>query len=207
MWETKLFEWTKYKEEFKKDVTSEAANMYFGALNSLAINYKIIYPLGITNFFNSELYKDKEEERGEFAYVSNHIYYSSIYNMSFTLLEVFLWRFLIEKLNDPKIKARKELETHLEGMYKRKYKEEYKEKKIHISFQNLYSVSMYYKDKLGIDLKKYFNFKRLSNDFINLRHGSTHNFGIKNEKEFQPISMLALEVVIPGRANGLYKIY
>ncbi|OLS02259.1 hypothetical protein [Tissierella creatinophila] len=174
-----------YNHELLNNVKSESAKVYLGIIDMITLNYKAVYPIGKKEIIVKSSMDDKTND--DFNYSMDHVYYCSIYNISFTALELFLHRFLIEKLNNTTIRSRKELESYLKNKYGYEY----------ISFQNLYYVNTYYKRELKINLKRYNGFKFLSDKLLQLRHDSTHNLGLINGKEFIYMNELKLEILLP----------
>lgn len=183
----KFYKAFSYNHKFLNNVKSNSAKEYHGIIDALTLNYKAIYPAGKKAVIAKSDMNDKV--RSDFNYSMDHIYYCSIYNTTFTALELFLYRFLIEKLNNTTIKSRKDIESYLKKKYRYRY----------ISFQNLNYVSDYYNDELQIDLKKYDSFNLLSKTLLQLRHDSTHNLGLINEEEFIPMEEFKLDFLLPNQ--------
>lgn len=175
----------KFLSEYRDRAKSESAKFYYSLVDMLSMNYKLIYPIGkreVCTTMNMD-----EEARNSFDRVVDHIHYSAMYNMSFSILEYFNCSFFIEKINKESIKTRADAERYLKRKYGYKL----------ISFQNLRQVSKYYSDELDINLKNFDMLDFITDILIKDRHNSAHSIGIINDQQFIQMELWNLNIVIP----------
>lgn len=187
--ENLYIEWEKRhvkKLNMAQKVNSNAAKNFYLWLNSLMLNYMIIFPLGIDEHWQKYEGITSTELSNEAIELQYHVFYGGVLSTLVTYLEQFFCEFLIEKLEDKKITNKDDLIKCL-----------YKKYKYHISFQSLKSVKIYYRDVLGIDIEKSEYFDLLQETLYKYRHLFVHSFG-KDSIDTDMISIIDITDVETG---------